>query len=437
MSNNLQKWFDNKERDMLRKSRWKTALIVLVPVGVLILIGLYLTPYFKNPWPLFRHPSSTMTSFSDPDHWQTSGGDPAHTRHSPGKTTISGSVRWSLALAETLPSSPVIADGIVYVGDVGRVIALKGEDGSVIWVYPTTGPVETTPALADGLIFFGLLDGRIIALDRFNGQVQWQYQTGNFIDNSPVVEKGVLYIGSADGNLYALDAVNGKVIWKTPIGSSVRYSPSVRHETLYAANNNNQLYGLNTGTGAQQLLFLVSSLLKDAPVITGDLVHFVPADGKLYTFSHHARTYPGSLFIKRLWAQLWVMGIPVPRPTAQAGSMGRIVSPHQPGRFVSSPAVTPERLFIGDHLGWCYALDATRRTVLWEFKAESAITTAPITVGDQVYFGSQGGFLYSLQQADGHLLHKIYLGAPLTANLAYSGGTMFARTMDGRLHAID
>lgn len=65
--------------------------------------------------------------------------------------------------------SPIVADGVVYVGSYdGYVYALATQTGQQLWVFETTGQQLTSVlAIADGVLYIGSSDGRIsaIALD--------------------------------------------------------------------------------------------------------------------------------------------------------------------------------------------------------------------------------------------------------------------------------
>ncbi len=154
-------------------------------------------------------------------------------------------------------SSPAVSDGVLYVGDNFKVLALNVSDGKPIWTYRTTGPVNSSPAIANDLLFLGLLDGRVIALNRRSGELRWQFKTGNFINGSPTVVDGFLYIGSADGNLYALDAKLGTLVWKVQTNGNIDQAPAVSDKIVYAGSGTRKLYSLSAQTGARRLEFFL------------------------------------------------------------------------------------------------------------------------------------------------------------------------------------
>lgn len=143
--------------------------------------------------------------------------------------------------------TPAVFDGSVYfaTGDTRRFHAVDARTGRLRFTVPVFTVIFSSPAIADGLAYFGNLNGSLYAVDLKSGSVVWEFQTEaskkdilsvlnpdrtrrndvtifgfndfedmyvywykNFslgaIVSSPVVDQGELYFGSTDGNLYAL-----------------------------------------------------------------------------------------------------------------------------------------------------------------------------------------------------------------------------------------
>ncbi len=132
-----------------------------------------------------------------------------------------------------------------------------------------------------------------------------------------------------------------------------------------------------------------------------------------------------------------MLGFPVPRPPLQAGTMWGAFPKKKIGRFVSSPAVFNNRLFVGDSRGRFYALDAQKGSSIWEIELGDSVTTAPLILGDTVYFGTKAGVLYGVSCQDGSPRWKFLLGSPLKGDLIYAAGLLFVRTRDGMLFALE
>lgn len=133
-----------------------------------------------------------------------------------------------------MPTAPVVAGGVVFVGDHnGLLRALYTSDGRLRWKAHTGGAIFYPPAVWEGRVYVGSADGHVYAFEAATGRLMWRFRAaparrwipvfGKLISTWPVaggvvVEKGVVYAAAGithyDGtHVYALDAVTGKVKW--------------------------------------------------------------------------------------------------------------------------------------------------------------------------------------------------------------------------------
>ncbi len=112
---------------------------------------------------------------------------------------------WTQSLGRAHTSTPVIADGVMYLGSDNALIAIDIETRETLWQFATGGTVRSSPALTGSTLFVGSEDGYIYAVDAESGEEIWSYKTGGKVVSSPAVVNGVLYVGSFDGKLYAFD----------------------------------------------------------------------------------------------------------------------------------------------------------------------------------------------------------------------------------------
>lgn len=395
------------------------------------------SPFIPNLHLLYYRPSSRIESKARPGEWATYARTPDHQRFIDQNVSFKGKVLWALAQSEWVDSSPAVVEGVLYIGDHFKLVALNVSDGKILWSYPTTGPVNSSPAVAGDLIFLGLLDGRVLALNRHSGKLQWEFKTGNFIIGSPTVVDGFLYIGSSDHYIYALDAQFGTLAWKEKTTGKMIQAPAVRDTLVYAASDDKKLYSLSGRTGTRRLEFFLTGTMIDSPVVSPTIVYGVTHDGRLIALKHKTRQYPWSHGLKVVWIQLWMLGFPVPTPSLQPGTLWGTFPKERKGKFVSSPAVADNRLFVGDNRGRFYALDAHKGTFLWEIDLGESIATAPLVLGDTVYFGTKSGVLYGVNRRDGSRQWKFQLGSPIKGDLVYATGKLLVRTSGGMLLAVE
>ena len=128
----------------------------------------------------------------------------------------SGRVRWRYDSHRCGWSSPALADQLLFatfIGNAechatrggGELVALSPETGRVRW-RRTIGPSESSPLVADGLVYVGDQDGRVYAFASGTGRLRWSFDTGAPIKASPSLAYGRIYIGNYAGEFLALDA---------------------------------------------------------------------------------------------------------------------------------------------------------------------------------------------------------------------------------------
>jgi eukaryotic-like serine/threonine-protein kinase len=117
-----------------------------------------------------------------------------------------GAVLWAQELSY-FEDSPAIAAGIVYVAPENwgspYLFALYAETGNTLWEHTMNAFAASSPVIANGVVYVGSEDFNIYALSARTGAPLWQYTTGNYVVASPAVANGFLYAASGDSNLYA------------------------------------------------------------------------------------------------------------------------------------------------------------------------------------------------------------------------------------------
>jgi alcohol dehydrogenase (cytochrome c) len=146
---------------------------------------------------------------------------------------------WSYSMADNQgqQAQPLVKDGVMYITDHSKTVALEALTGRQIWKAAIEYPPETTrvvccgivnrgAALFDGKLFRGTLDGNVIALDIKTGKEVWRTKAadpkdGYSITGAPLLANGVLITGVAGaefghrGFLEGLDPQTGKQLWRT------------------------------------------------------------------------------------------------------------------------------------------------------------------------------------------------------------------------------
>ena len=218
----------------------------------------------------------------------------------------SGEPRWSLELPFRV-GSPVVANGIVYVGSVQAFDARRGWRRLHFRAY---GRIASSVAVADTTVYAVTMAGRAVAIDgrartaplehrikqytiqlwamglwprpRQQSGTRWALrldQGGAY--TSPVVAHGTMYLAGERG-LVAVDLAAREPLWTFPAGSAFRSSPALAGDTLYLGNNDGSVYAVDAGAGTERWRVRTGGRVTGSPAVV---------DGVLYVGSHDGNVY--------------------------------------------------------------------------------------------------------------------------------------------------
>jgi outer membrane protein assembly factor BamB len=194
----------------------------------------------------------------------------------------SGRRLWLRRIGPT-ESSPLVADGAVYVGDWdGRVWALDAATGRTRWVVQLHGAIKGSLALSGGRLFIGTYGGDVVALSAIGGRTIWRSGGHGRIYSSPAVAYGRVYIGSLDGGVYAFGAGTGHLLWAHATGGYVYASPAVWRKRILVGSYNHHFYAFDAGTGDIRWRFDGNGPISGSASVIDGLVYFSTFAGRTY-----------------------------------------------------------------------------------------------------------------------------------------------------------
>jgi outer membrane protein assembly factor BamB len=342
-----------------------------------------------------------------------------------------------------LTGSPVIADGVAYVGirdenDVKEsgVHAVDLESGRTLWRFSTPSSVHGTPAVAEGTVLVPSLRGTLYAVSARTGELRWKrdvepgtppFNQRSYSYYSPAVSGDTVYwpyqarYGKASqGLLVALDVRTGATRWESPMtgGTMSDGTPSVADGRVYVGNQTaDRVIAYDADTGAQ--LWTATARLggwQDAsPTAVGGRVFIGSNNGVI---ARDAAT----------GADLWQHRSP------DASYIPQNATP-------SAPAVVGNLLYMGFPDGRVTALDVSSGAVVWSVRLPGqaylgGVLSPPAVSGDTVYVGANNGYLYGLDRATGAEKWKFEIGTWVASGPAISGNALLAGAWDGNLYAF-
>jgi outer membrane protein assembly factor BamB len=353
-------------------------------------------------------------------------------------------VAWKFKTNGRVVSSPVISDGVVYVGSTDNSLyALDETTGTLKWKFASRGPVSSTPAVAGGLVYFGSMDGNIYAVNAATGEERWRFATKgerrftapgihgaiprtermpdpfDVFMSSPAIVGGTLYVGSGDQNVYALDAATGAVKWTFATGDVVHASPAVAGGAVYIGSWDRNLYAIDAATGRERWRYTTGN---DTVIYNqiGIASSAAVADGMVFVGGRDGKFHA----------------------VDAATGAPKWVHDNNGGWTIASPAVLRGVVYFPTSDGTRFkALDAATGAMKFDFRNLAISFSSPVIAGDVAYYGTSDGYLNAISIVDGTLRGRFQTeGSKLNgAKYTDSTGRMVTtnmypdRTLDGMM----
>jgi eukaryotic-like serine/threonine-protein kinase len=385
----------------IRLPRVASALLIAVVAAPCILFQRDSQAADDPPSPTAQPPQPARAISGSPPVFLSRGG--------PQRTgSVSGSrlpehpvVLWTTTLSG-FPGEPLLADGVIYVGDVdGTLYAIKLADGSILWKFANDQQIYEAPAKRGETIFFTSRKG-LTALAQEDGRVLWNSKlVANAVESSPLIVNDRIIVADTDGKVTAVD-FGGKLIWQHDIAEDAPPSPpradglqakfagtAARPRT--AASDGTAIFQpifdqsriavIDVKAGRRRWSFETKGWIYVCPTVTEDKVFFGCQDNHLYCLDKRRKT--------TVWAF----------PTKS--------------RIETGVAYRDGSVFVGSCDGRFYRINAETGKEVWSYQTpvtngvSTAIYSAPLCTEDAVYFGSFDGHLYCLKIADGALKWRI------------------------------
>lgn len=360
---------------------------------------------------------------------------------------------WRFRMSNDVWGTPVVDGDLLYVTSF-EVHALDTASGRRQF---KTRDVAWSMAVAQGRIHAS--DGpTLYALDALDGGERWRLHTDAWV-YSLQADRGTVVTGTRGGGVQAWEASNGAKLWE--IGGAqtdfetVEGGPAVHGDTVYVWRDA-RLQALDARTGTERWSYPIGDAASCAHVP----LRLAPAeDGCVYVA---AGTRVLSVDIASGHVR-WHFEAPAV-----------FVSPPA---FAPGPAVTGGGVYLADHLGTVYALDATTGqdrwriateprqstepvlvaaghvhvgsgsalytldavtgTPKWRFAAGGELIGTPVVADGRVHFGSADHVLYTLDASGGQLRWKLATGGEITGSPVVRNGVVYACSKDRCVYALD
>jgi outer membrane protein assembly factor BamB len=162
--------------------------------------------------------------------------------------------------------TPVFVDNCIYVA-IGRDPAHGRGRGALyridasgtgdvtstgkVWTYQGLDRTLSTVSVADGLVYVSDVGGRLHCVDRATGRCYWIHDTRCEVWGSTLVADGKVYMPTSKGLWVLAAGKELKVLARINLGARVLASPVAAGATLYVASTGGWLWAVRTPSAAQ------------------------------------------------------------------------------------------------------------------------------------------------------------------------------------------
>jgi cobaltochelatase CobN len=352
--------------------------------------------------------------------------DPQRTGNVNGDAPVTGNLLWKTQPSSTgdgyIGGGASIVYERIYVsnwpsypvgGDLG-FFCLNETDGDVLWSNPIGGfGGVSTPTVSGDRVFVGSYTGDLYCVNASDGTTVWNRTIEpnpgcHGVASSPLIHNGMAYVVSfSDGTMHAID-FDGAEQWNySASGSSDMYMSVATDGSKLFFGGGNAMNCVDITTQTEEWTFIVDYKVTTTPAVENGVVYFATGKNE-----------------KKLYA-------------VDIATGNEVWNRHLYGSL-SSPAISGDRIYIGDKDKKINCINATDGSMIWNQTLGGACLSSPVVANGMVYttanYGS--GTIYCFDADDGTLAWSYDTGNWNMAQPSVSDGILFVGSDTGYLYAF-
>ncbi|MGN0532322.1 MAG: PQQ-binding-like beta-propeller repeat protein [Eubacterium sp.] len=303
----------------------------------------------------------------------------------------------------------------------------------------------------------------IYCLNADNGKIKWHYNTVNSVKNNICIDDHRIAAMDVDGNVYCLDKADGKLLWQTKInlGNNIGTSCGIciDNSVLYTGNSR-IITALNVADGS-------TKWQQNRDKGENSPAEFIIAGDKLIVNSHWDSL--SALDIEdgeELWSNTdedirfrsSTPAIVDDNTLLVADSDAVMLVSLADGSIISKtdfegysfsstgqPALLDDAAYIPTANRGVIAFDIKSKEILWNYetgdgilftapyvgKGSRMVESSPRLDGNNLIFGANDGYIYSVDAKTGKLINKKQAGSAVLGEIALTDQRIYAGTFDG------
>ncbi|HJZ94094.1 MAG TPA: PQQ-binding-like beta-propeller repeat protein [Gemmataceae bacterium] len=309
---------------------------------------------------------------------------------------------------------------------------------AVRWEFKTKDTIEATPIIVDGVVYIGSYDKAFYAIDLKTGLEKWKAQLSDAKRGAPIkapagYKDGRIYVGDADGKVYCLDAAKGSVLWTFDDDmqtGEITAAPNFAGDLILIPTHNSSLYAISK-EGKKVWEFKIEGPIYGGVAVADGYTFLAGCDSLMHVIDVKDGKELGNVDLKgQCGSAAAVLG-----DRLYVGTMSNQVlsvnvkklkvewefeSQKRKQAFYGSAAVTNDLVIIGSRDNKVWAIDRKTGKERWSFITDNKVDASPVVAGNKVYVGSFDKKLYVLdlkgQKVEDFELDSAILGSPAVAD---------------------
>ncbi len=165
---------------------------------------------------------------------------------------------WTLSTERGVWASPLLleAEGLLVVPSMDHFLyAVNPETGAEIWRLDLGGAVASTPVFANGYLYVGSFGRKLFKIS-LNGEIMYEFATKEWLWGPPAVLENQIYVADLGGYVYALTDTGQSFteLWSRQVAQrGIRPTPLVLEDTLVVGSRDRFVYWISRETGEEQV----------------------------------------------------------------------------------------------------------------------------------------------------------------------------------------
>lgn len=288
--------------------------------------------------------------------------------------------RWETRLSGQIRASPIVFDGIIYLGTSGGVFnALNARDGAIVWTFAAGCPIHGSAQVDADAVYF-VCDGTVFRLARADGKQVWRYDLGDsalprvlphpqvfdwdWQAPQPVLADGVVFVGAGDGGFHAIDAASGLRRWRFDTLGAIRNAAAIDGDRVVVGSHDHHVYALDREDGRERWRHDTGAAIDATPVVHAGRILVGNRGGGMYSLDANSGELAWRLYFWGSWVE-------------------------------STPVIVDGTIYIGSSdLRRVSAIDPRDGKVRWRTDVFGWTFGTPLVIGDRIHVGAAGGTPY-------------------------------------------